>query len=311
MRIALVGGDYCPLPAKKYGGIERHIVWLAQELIKKNHEVTVFSHPDSQLACVKMRDIKSLSEASAQLDNDIDIYHFHNSLPKSWPKPMLSTLHGNLPENTFIDTPNTVCLSQNHAERHGRSTFVYNGLPIDDYVFSEKKSDYLLFLARVGRKVKGIRKTLDLANRLQFNLKVAGGSRFELRRTGGLVQSMRPYIHFCGEIDDLKKQELLSNAKALLAPINYHEPFGLVVIEALISGTPVITSPLGSMRELINPTVGFLCQNDEDYIDAIENIASLSPKDCRDYAAENFSMEQCTDNYLKLYERVLNGESLG
>src|SRR5206468_698622 len=106
------------------------------------------------------------------------------------------------------------------------------------------------------------------------------------------------------------KAKLFANARAFLYPIRWDEPFGLVVIESLLAGTPVIATPRGSMPELVAPDVGFLASSDEDFGAAFEAVGSINPRRCRDYAAENFPIEKSAAQYVELFHRILDGETL-
>ncbi len=293
------------IPVKKYGGTERIVQWLAMEFIKRRHKVCLIGWPGCYLPGVTCIPATSADQAHRAIPPDVDIVHFHSwEPPNSFEKPWIYTLHGNT--NTPGSLPeHTVCISADHARRHGRNIFVYNGVDPQELIFEEKKGDHLLFFSKVRRRVKGARRALKLAKLHDQEIVVAGGFRFDLLKVGGLFDSLRAGVRFRGEIGGTEKALVFSRAKALLFPIDWEEPFGLVVIESLMSGTPVIATRRGSLPELINHKVGAFFETDEEFSAALGHAASCKPADCRDWALANFSSEICAQNYLSLYERVL------
>ena len=201
-----------------------------------------------------------------------------------------------------------MCISANHAKRHGRKVCVYNGIDPDEFIFNERKGNSLLFFSKVRRRVKGARRALQLAKDNQQALMVAGGYRFDLFKVGGFWNSLRPGVRFLGELGGLEKARRFAEAKALLFPIDWEEPFGLVMIEALMSGTPVIATPRGSVPELINSEVGAMFEKDEDFPQALAHALKCEPRRCREWAITHFSSRVCATNYLALYERVIARE---
>lgn len=296
------------IPVHKYGGTERIVQWLATEFVKANHQVTLIGLPGCDLPGVTCIAATNAQEAQQAIPDSVDIVHFHAWEPQhTFRKPWIYTLHGN---STTPETlpKNTVCISANHAKRHGREVFVYNGIDPNEFVFQENKKDHLLFFSKVRRRVKGARRALKLAKQQKQSLVVAGGYRLDLLKVGGLIDSLRPGVHFVGEIGGPDKAACFADAKALLFPIDWEEPFGLVMIEALMSGTPVIATPRGSVPELINDKVGALFDRDEDFAAALAHATACKPLDCREWALANFSSQVCAENYFKLYQRVVNGE---
>ena len=298
------------IPVAKYGGTERIVQWLAAEFVRMKHQVTLVGLPGCNLPGVRCLAAKTAQEAHALIPEDVDVVHFHSWEPKdNFRKPWLYTLHGN--STTPHDLPsNTVCISANHAQRHGRKVFVYNGIDPDEFMFQEKKGEHLLFFSKVRRRVKGARRALKLAKEHNQSLVVAGGYRLDLLKVGGLFDSLRAGVQFVGELGGVEKARCFANAKALLFPIDWEEPFGLVMIEALMSGTPVIATPRGSVPELINDKVGALFNSDEEFAKALSHVQNCKPKDCRDWAIENFASSVCARNYLSLYEKLICGEQV-
>jgi glycosyltransferase involved in cell wall biosynthesis len=293
------------IPVKKYGGTERIVQWLAAEFVSAGHKVCLVGLPGCDLPGVTSIAATSAPEAWRAIPADVDIVHFHSwEPPAHFGKPWIYTLHGN--SETPDSLPrHTVCISADHARRHGRQVFVYNGVDPSEFIYQEKKSDHLLFFSKVRRRVKGARRALKLAKTYQQDIVMAGGYRFDLLKVGGLIDSLRPGVSFKGELGGAKKAAAFSEAKALLFPIDWEEPFGLVVIESLLSGTPVVATRRGSLPELINDSVGAFFDTDEQFPAALAQATSCKPSDCRDWAVAHFSSQVCAQNYLKLYERVL------
>lgn len=298
------------IPVHKYGGTERIVQWLATEFVRANHQVSLIGLPGCDLPGVTCIAATNAQEAQQAVPDSADVVHFHAWEPQhTFRKPWIYTLHGNSTTPETLPT-NTVCISANHAKRHGREVFVYNGIDPDEFVFQENKKDHLLFFSKVRRRVKGARRALKLAKQQKQSLVVAGGYRWDLLKVGGFMDSLRPGVQFVGELGGADKAACFADAKALLFPIDWEEPFGLVMIEALMSGTPVIATPRGSVPELINEKVGALFEHDEEFAAALAHALACKPEDCRAWALANFSAQVCADNYFKLYQRVASGENV-
>jgi glycosyltransferase involved in cell wall biosynthesis len=296
------------LPAKKYGGTERVVEWLVMEFVKMGHDIVLVALTGTSIPEVTCIAADSHQEALLAIPCDVDIVHFHAWPPKSdFALPWLYTLHGNAQDISLLPK-NTVFISRNHRERHQGKVFVYNGVNPAEFVFREQKKDYLLFLSLIRRKDKGAARAMKLARRYGVQTVFAGGTRMDLLKSGGFMESFHPMLHFVGKVSGSAKAEYFANAKALLFPINWEEPFGLVLIESLMSGTPVIATPRGAVPELITSDVGALFTDDDLFGDALERALGCSPKVCRDWAVTHFSSSVCAANYFTLYERILSGE---
>jgi glycosyltransferase involved in cell wall biosynthesis len=297
------------VPVTLYGGSQRVIYWQAKAQAELGHDVTLLAPPGSSCPGVRVIEVPRGAAYSNYLPSGIDVAHLYGVSAEGLTVPSLESSQGNSPEELRY-TPTKVYCSRNHARRGGSTVFVYNGVDPEDYIYRERKDDYFLFLSKVSRAVKGVDVALRLARRLGFRLVVAGGTRFDLRRTGGLWDSVRADVQFCGEVGGRRKAELIAGARALLFPIRWEEPFGIVVPEALISGTPVITTPRGAMPELVTPDVGFLCRDEDELADAIQRVGSISPAACRQRALEHFTSTLCARKFLGYYERLLAGVPL-
>ena len=298
------------LPVRLYGGTERIVQWLAKEYVQLGHRVTLVSLPGSDLPGVHCIPAQSADEARSRIPADADVCHFHAwEPPNDFPRPWLFTLHGNESDPGQIPAQ-TVCISADHARRHQRQTYVYNGVDPSEFIYREHKQDYLLFFSKVRRRVKGAARAVSLARRFGHNLVLAGGFRLDLVKTGGFFNSLHPSIKIVGEVGGTEKAELFANAKALVFPIDWEEPFGLVMIEAMLSGTPVLASPRGSVLELVPSQVGALLRSDDEFPQALQQALACSPADCRKWAEDRFTSLICAENYLKMYARVVSGERL-
>jgi len=246
-----------------------------------------------------MRIKKPIPNFESYIPNHVDIVQLY-STPQVIPrKPYLVRIGGNgKPGEKFL--PNTVFLSRDHAIRHGSKHYIYNGINIDNFTYNERKDNYFLFLSKVSWKVKNVDLVIKLAKVMGFKLIVAGGWRLSLRRN----------IKFVGEVDDKEKAQLLAGAKALIFPTNWQEPFGLVTLEALASGTPVISTNKGAMPEVVTPDVGFRCDTFEQFREAVKRIDEISPRRCRERVEKNFTGEIMAEKYIEAYEKIIQTSSL-
>jgi hypothetical protein len=288
------------LPVKKYGGTERVVWWLGKALALSGVDVSLVCSPGSECNWAKLVHPDFNRPLEPQLPG-IDLLHYFNTPNETPTKPHVVTIGGNgKPGEAFLK--NTVFVSRNHARRHGASCFVYNGVDPADYFYSEKKDGSLLFLAKAAWRVKNVGGAIRIARKAHRDLNILGGKRWFLNDWRG--------VHWRGMIGGQEKAEYLARSSALLFPVLWNEPFGLAVVEALVSGTPVFATRWGSLPELIGPGVGRVCENDSEFLYALACLDSFRSKDCRDWAVEKFSHLKMAEKYLLLYEKVLNGESL-
>ncbi|MCX5514630.1 glycosyltransferase [Kaistia algarum] len=312
LRIALICEQR--VPVERYGGTERIVEWMARGLLRRGHSVTLIAPAGSNIPGTRLVTAGAAAEAASRLPVDIDIVHAHGWTNAAFAKPTLWTLHGNAPGFGFEGNWNFI--SRDHASRHGRKTFVYNGIPPDEIYFQPEKSDRHLFLSRVNRAGKNVTRAIELSRRFDVGLDIAGGARWELltrsvvRKEGAFRRSFSPKIRFHGMVGGWDKARLLAEARSLLFPIRWDEPFGLVAVEALLAGTPVIASPRGAIPEIVAPDVGFLCESDAEFAAAFEGVPSIDARFCRDYAATLFSADAMVAGYVELYRRILDGETL-
>ncbi len=305
------------LPPKDYGGVERVVLWLAQGLLERGHQVSIAALKGSILpkGCNLVEFNKGPFTADTLkkvFPKDLDVAHFMAPIPDAiWSEleiPRVLTVHGNGKEGERFPQ-NTVFLSKDHALRHGGKIFIYNGIQPDEYLFEpHKKEDWILFLSKTSWRVKNLAGAMHACSKAGVKLKIAGGNRPYLAR---LKSFLTPSFEWMGPVHSQKKAELLAHANAFIFPVLWPEPFGLVVAESLMSGTPVFASPKGSLPELIPQDVGALLQTEEDWIQALKKGGKgwISER-CRQWALEKFHYSGMAEGYERVYRRVIRGEFL-
>lgn len=297
------------------------VLWLAKGLQELGHEVRLGALAGSTappgVILVPIESSNAAPEALLEGEGKrwlegVDVVHFmappSEEVMKRLPVASLLTVHGNgKVGERFPD--NTVFLSADHARRHGRIEFVHNGLDPSEYRFDpDAKRDAFLFLSKTSWKVKNVRGALSMCKEAGVPLDVAGGNRPYLPRARAMAENLLPgraRTRWLGPVNGLKKAEILSRARALVFPVLWDEPFGLVVIEALISGTPVIASRRGSMPELVAPTVGVLPGSHAEWIQWLQTARlPFAPEACRAWAMEKFHYLRMARDYVTHYHRV-------
>jgi hypothetical protein len=298
MKVALVHEAMFPVWA--YGGTERVVWWLAKGLAERGVRVVLVGRPGSSCPFAETPTVDFSRGVEEQIPG-LDLVHHFVTPPKQPAAPYLVTIGGNgQAGETYL--PNTAFVSRNHAERHGAQCFVYNGIDPDDYQYGDRKQSSLLFLAKASWKVKNVRGAIRLARQVKRPIDIVGGDRFLFRRWRG--------AHWRGMLGGREKAEIIARSSALLFPVLWDEPFGLAVVEAMVSGTPVLATPFGSLPELIAPQVGAICHSLQEFTEALSDIGRFRPEACREWAIENFSYGRMADRYLELYRRLLAGETL-
>ena len=341
MRIAQVAPLYESVPPKRYGGTERIVSYLTEELVSRGHEVTLFASADSvtraRLVGCCPQAIRTdpschdplawhmvMLERVARERDNFDIIHFHvdylaYSFARHFQLPHVTTLHGrqDLPELTVLYREYTempvVSISQAQREPlpHARwIATVQHGLPVDLYAFHEQPGGYLAFLGRVSPE-KRLDEAIEIATRLGVVIRVAAkvdrnDRDYYVHKIAPLLHN--PYVDFIGEITDDEKGDFLGGAQALLFPIDWPEPFGLVLIEAMACGTPVVAYRRGSVPEIIaDGETGFLVDNADQAVAAIKRVPALSRRRCREVFEARFSCPRMADDYLKIYAALSAG----
>lgn len=305
MHIAVA--SHQPLPAKGYGGPQRVIVALVRGLAALGARVTLLAPPgtrvpEASVVAVPPRKLTDPAALAPYIPDDADVVHAH--FPLSRPPgraPLVQTVHRNLKPGATVP-PNSIFLSRDHARRHHSDTFVYNGLDPADYVFRRfhrRASQYDLYLGMLHSS-KGYHWAVEAAKHSGHRLIVAGGWR----------PSFTGAIKYVGEVDGTTKAALLARARCLWNPAQWDEPFGLVTIEALLSGTPVLGTRRGALPELLSPDVGALCDTMEEMIAAAQDIHTREPEACRAHAERFFTHLVMAGEHLRMYRHVLETGAL-
>jgi len=238
-------------------------------------------------------------------------YHDEDLIPKrqSSRKPWVTTCHLDLVargKERSQTTDNWIFVSQTLAQLHGRRRYVLNGIDPAEYIYSESKDDYLLFMSAMDWGMeKGLETALSLSRRLGFELVVAGTAK-EYEIINSVMEMCRPVnARYVGDVRGKEKAELLAGAKAFLFPTRVNEAFGLGMVEAMMSGTPVICSDQGACPELVSADVGFVCRTEDDYVAAINDANKISPIVCRNKAMTEFHYLRMAAGYVEEYEREI------
>lgn len=298
MHIAII--SHYRLPVKGYGGTERVVVALVRALAVLGHRVTLIAAPGTRLREAQVIEVPAKRLTDVEIDlatllpPGTDMLHAFYPLKRAPSHPFVQTLEGNLRPGAPVP-PNNIFVSRDHARRSGREVFVYNGLDPADFLFRSAKDDFDLFLGRL-HSAKGYRWAIQGAMRSGRRLLLAGGWRPSVRRN----------IKFIGEVDGKRKTELLAGARCLWMPALWPEPFGLTTIEALFSGTPVLTTHWGALPEVVSNEVGALCDSVEELVAAAATIHTRDPAACRAHAERYFSHLVMAEEYLRMYRSLLD-----
>lgn len=296
-------------PVVNYGGTERVMWYLGEELSKKNHNVSFLCKQGSVCPFAKCLAYDSTKHINEQIPEDTDVIHFNNGTSGyTGEKPYVVTYHGNY--NKDIDM-NAVFVSRNHAARNDSDSYVYNGLDWDDYgpVDFECNRNYFHFLGKAAWRVKNVTGAIDVVKKLSGEqLYVLGGYRLNFKM--GFRLTLSPKARFMGMVGGQQKLDYLKGSKGLIFPVRWPEPFGLAITESMYCGAPVFGTPYGSLPELITPETGFVTRSKEEMIRHIRDDYHYSPKTCHEYARDLFNSKVMAERYLEKYELVLNGHTL-
>jgi glycosyltransferase involved in cell wall biosynthesis len=336
IKIAILSPACWRTPPRKYGPWEQVASNIAEGLVSRGYDVTLFATKDSitkgKLEAVCDVPYGEHPEMDAKVCECLHISHFmemadqfdilHNNydfLPLTYSRliktPMVTTIHGfSSPKiipvyKKYNDTCWYVSIS--HSDRSPELDYlatVYNGIKPEEFHFREKAGDYLLFFGRIHPE-KGTYEAIQIAKKSQMRLIISGLVQDEKY----FEEKVKPQVDgeqivYVGNSGPRRRDELLGNAYALLHPISFEEPFGLSVAESMMCGTPVIAFNRGSMPELIlNEKTGFLVRDVEEAVAVVPEIKKLNRQNCRQHALNRFSMEKMIDGYVEVYEKILNG----
>jgi glycosyltransferase involved in cell wall biosynthesis len=345
MRIAQIAPLYESVPPKLYGGTERVVAHLSDELVRRGHDVTLFASGDSttRAKLVPCRDVAlrldhevswdlpahfaMLAEVRRRAD-EFDVLHFHldcHHFPffSDIASRTLTTLHGRQDikdltklYESFPDYP-LISISYNQRRPVPHLNWVrtiHHGFPAKDYVFStEAKDGYLAFLGRISPE-KGVDRAIAIAERAGIPLRIA--AKVDAADRGYFENHIKPLlaeaqtVEFIGEITDAQKSEFLGNAAGLLFPIDWPEPFGLVMIEAMACGTPIIALNRGAVPEVIEDGVtGFVVDDLDAAVAAVGRLPEIDRADVRDSFERRFTVAVMAAGYEAAYEHVLMQEA--
>ena len=339
MKIAQVAPLWESVPPKLYGGTERIVSYITEELMRMGHDVTLFASGDSETAAqleavcpqalrlntgIFNRDapMMMLQERSLGADSDFDVIHSHLDflgfpLARRNPRPVVTTLHGrlDLPElqPVFREYAEMPLVSISDAQRRplpwaNWQATIHHGLPAHLYTYHSQPQGYLAFLGRISPE-KRPDHAIEVAKRTGLRLRIAAKvDPADLQYYRSEIEPLldHPLIEFIGEISDDEKNDFVGNALALVCPYDWPEPFGLVLIEALACGTPVLAYRRGSIPEIIeHGTTGFVSENLSEMVAAVERLAEIDRQRCRASFEQRFTADRMARDYVALYERII------
>ena len=337
MKIAQVAPPWIAVPPHGYGGIEWVVALLADGLVERGHDVTLFATGDSQTKATLDAIFETAPGPTSIGDtyletihanhayeraHEFDIVHEHTSfvglaMAARLGLPVIHTLHGQL-EDRMVDwyrslgeRVHLVSISDSQREPAPDLNYagrVYNGVPVEHYPYVEDKEDFLLFVGRAGH-AKGPHVAVEVAKRTGSKLVMAVAIKEKAEQQHWdevVVPSLTGNETILTEITLEAKADLMGRARAVLFPIDWPEPFGLVMAEANACGTPVLAFPRGAAPEVIaDGETGFMCRDVDDMCDAVGRAASISAAACRARVEKHFSAEVMCEGYERVFERVL------
>ena len=340
MRIAIIAPPFICVPPKNYGGTELFIAQVAEGLKQKGIDVVVYTNGESTVGVERrwmfaepqwpikgevydnLKDLNHSSWAIADAAPSCDIIHLNNipGLPLSRVvrRPFVYTIHhpqdaglsefyGYFPDVEYV----TISDFQRAREKMARMRTIHHGIDAAAYRLREQKQDYVCFLGRIA-PLKGTHLAIEVARQTGVPLKIAGEVQPLYREY--FDSQIKPHldgklVEYIGEADLEAKNELLGNARALLFPIQWDEPFGLVMIEAMACGTPVLALKGGSVPEIVCDGVsGYICNSVSEIAERLRHLA-LPPRQVRAYAESHFSIDRMVSQYLDLYREIAAGRT--
>ncbi len=341
MRIAQVAPLVESVPPRLYGGTERVVSYITEELVKRGHEVVLFASGDSvtsaELRAVVPEALRLAGkypyepytllelEEVFRCADEFDIIHCHVDY-LAFPfctftaTPVVHTMHGRLDLPFYRDIMkrygdlNLVSISNSQRLPLPEANFVatvYHGLPRDLYDFSDEPEDYVLFLGRISPEKRpdlAIKAAIKAGVKIKIAAKIDRADRDYYERDVKHLME-HPLVEFVGEVNDEEKNELLGKAMALVMPVDWPEPFGLTAIESLACGTPVVARPFGALPEIVvDGKVGFLRMDVDGLAEAIREVERIDRRECRRHFERNFTVERMVDDYERVYQKLIRGK---
>lgn len=335
MRVGIIAAPFIPVPPRLYGGTELFIAQLAEGLSRRGIDVVVYSNGEATVNTearylysqmewpvdevqAQIKDVNHTAWAVHDAATSCDIIHMNNASGLTYsrfvdaafvytvhhPKvPALSEFYRYYPDVSFV----TISDAQRNLESMPRMQTIHHGLAIGAYTPVEEKRPYLAFMGRIA-PIKGTHLAIEVAKRSGIPLKIAGEVQPIFQHY--FDTQVKPhidgkFIEYVGPADFVTKNELLGNAMAMLFPIQWDEPFGLVMIESMACGTPVIAFERGSVREVVkNGVSGWVCTSMDEMVEAVQTL-NLSAHRVRHYAEVNFSTDTMVERYIALYDSLL------
>jgi glycosyltransferase involved in cell wall biosynthesis len=340
VRVGLIAPPLIPVPPSNYGGTELFVAHLATALQDLGVEVVVYANGESTVPVKRrsiyeraewpikdqgnawIRDLNHTSWAVAEAQTGCDVVHVQSAQGITFSRwshrPIVLTLHGphdpKLSElYSFFPDVQYVCIShaQCREETMPRMHTVHHGIDLSQYRFVEQKQQYLSFIGRIA-PLKGTHLAIDVARRTGIPLKIAG--EIQPLNREYFERKIEPHIdgklvEYIGLADLPTKNELLGNSMAMLFPIQWNEPFGLVMVEAMACGTPVLAMPGGSVPEIIEPGVcGYICRSVVEMAKRARDL-NINPGVVRKYVEENFSTFRMAQAYIQVYQTALHEQT--
>jgi glycosyltransferase involved in cell wall biosynthesis len=337
MKIAILSPVAWRTPPRHYGPWEQVSSNICEGLVKQGHEVSLFATGDSitestlysitetgyaenQDSDAKVLECLHISNLMEQADQFDIIHNNFDFLPLTYSKliktPIVTTIHGfSSPKiipvfKKYNDNSHYVSISNSdRSEQLNYIATVYNGLNTEQFTLQEQHGDYLLYFGRIHPD-KGTYEAIQIAKKKKMKLIISG----LIQDSNYFTEKVEPYLNntsvvYVGNSGPEERDKLLGGAYAMLHPISFEEPFGLSVAESMLCGTPVIAFNKGSMSELIaNQKTGFLVKNIDEACAALEMVKNIDRNYCRTWAKSNFSCEKMVDDYVKVYEKIVNGK---